>query len=423
MNAIKRPFVVLSSLLLISGTDAENWSQFRGPNSQGCSSQTGVPLTWTASENIAWKTPLPGEGWSSPIVWEDSVFVTTATDGGETCRMVALARKTGKILWDVEVLKQKLSRKEGRNTYATPTPATNGERVYACFHDGSFAALDFSGKVVWTNRSYPFYSQHGLGSSPIIHGDLLIMARDGSNEGEEKGLGWQRPWDRGFVVALDTRTGKERWKTGRGSSRISHGVPSIYTPPNGKAQLVSEAGDVVQGFEVLTGERLWSSEVIGEGKVPSAVLGGDLVFTSGGWGGRESIKAFRIGMKGDCGTNNLVWERKGIMPKVPSMLHVEGLLFAITDSGSLSCLEARTGETIWKDRLAGSFSASPIAAEGRIYFVADNGETTVIAAAREFRVLAKNPIEEKVQASLAVAPGQILIRGERHLFAIGRKVE
>ena len=128
-------------------------------------------------------------------------------------------------------------------------------------------AVDYQGAVVWTNRSYPFYSQHGLGTSPIIHGDLLIMARDGSNEGPDKGLGWQHPWDQAFILALDARTGKERWKARRGLSRLSHGLPTVYSAPDGQVQVVSEAGDVVQGFDLKTGERLWSSQVIGEGKV------------------------------------------------------------------------------------------------------------------------------------------------------------
>ncbi len=408
------------TLLLCAGAQAENWPQFRGPNSQGRSAETGVPITWTAADNVAWKTPLPGEGWSSPIVWQQSVFVTAATEDGRSCRVLALDRKDGKILWDVEAFKQSTGRKEGRNTYATPTPATDGERVYACFHDGSFVALDFDGKIVWTNRSYPFYSQHGLGSSPVLWGDLLIMARDGSNEGEDKGLGWQQPWDRAYVIALDAKTGKERWKAARGLSRLSHGVPAIWTPPNGKAQVVSEAGDVVQGFDALTGERLWSSQVIGEGKVPSTVIGGDLVFTAGGWGGRESIKAFRLGGQGDCGTNNLVWEQKGFMPKVPSLLYLQGLLFTITDVGVASCLKADTGEICWKERLAGNFSASPAYADGRIYLVADNGETTVIEAKPEFKIVAKNPLGEKVQASPAISQGRIFIRTEKHLFAIGK---
>jgi outer membrane protein assembly factor BamB len=405
--------------LVLAHANAENWPEFRGPNSQGRSSERGVPLACTASENIAWKTPLPGESWSSPVVWQDTLFVTTATDEGKSCHVLALDRKTGKILWDQEVFQQSLGHKEGRNTYATSTPATDGERVYTCFFDGSFAALDFTGHLVWTNRSYPFYGQHGLGTSPILHSDLLIMARDGSSSGEDKGLGWQRPWDQAVLIALDTRSGKERWKGRRGLSRISHCVPTIWTAPDGLARVISEAGDVVQGFDVRTGERHWSSQVIGEGKVPSTVIGGGMVFTAGGWGGRESIKAFKLEGQGELGTNNLIWEQKGIMPKVPSMLYLEGLLFAITDTGTASCIKADTGAILWKEKLPGNYSASPVAMEGRIYFTSDIGETTVVGAGPEFRVLARNPIGEKVQASLAMSQGQIFIRTERNLFAIG----
>jgi outer membrane protein assembly factor BamB len=397
---------------------AENWPQFRGPTAQGNSAETGLPLRWSATENVGWMTPLPGESSSSPIVWADHVFVTTATDNGESCRVLAIDRLSGRILWNQEVFKQVPRRKEGRNTYATPTPATDGERVYACFYDGGFAALDFLGGIVWTNRSYPFYSQHGLGSSPILHRDLLIMARDGSGEGEKKELGWQKPWDQAFILALDTQTGRERWKARRGLSRISHGVP-VVCDHAGKLQLVSEAGDVVQGFDLETGERLWSSEVVGEGKVPSTVVGEGLVFTAGGWGGRESIKAFRLGAVGDSKANDPVWEQRRGMPKVPSMLYLKPHLFATTDGGIATCLRAATGEILWQERLGGNFSASPVSAEGRIYFVSDEGETIVIAAGPEFKVLARNPLGEKVQASPAISQGQIFIRTEKHLFCIG----
>ena len=406
-------------LVLTRGSSlAENWPQFRGPGGQGVATEKNLPLKWSATENVAWKTALPGESWSSPVVWGDHVFVTTATDGGESCRVVSLERKTGRILWNEEAFKQVPRRKEGRNTYATPTLATDGEQVYACFGDGSFAALNFAGDMVWTNRDYKFYGQHGLGSSPILYRGLLIMARDGSNEGEDKKLGWQTPWDQSRVIALDAKTGKERWQGKRGLSRISHGVPVIWEH-DGKAEVVSEAGDVVQGFDAQTGERLWSSEVIGEGKVPSTVIGDGLVFTAGGWGGKETIKAFKLGGKGDQKEAQLVWEQKKGMPKVPSMLYVKPHLFAITDGGVATCMKADTGELVWQERVGGNFSATPVTAEGRIYFLGDNGETTVIEAGPEFKVLAKNPLSEKVQASMAVSQAQLFIRTEKTLFCVG----
>ena len=399
---------------------AENWPQFRGPTGQCISSETGLPAKWSATENVAWKTPIPGESWSSPIAWGDRVFVTTATEGGASCRVLSLERKNGNILWNKEVFQQVPPNKEGRNTYATPTAATDGERVYACFADGSFAALNFAGEVLWTNRGYPFYSKHGLATSPILHRGMLIMARDGSNEGEDKGLGWHKPWDQAFILALDNRSGKERWKSLRGSSRISHCVPTFWEH-DGKVEIVSEAGDVVQGFDAQTGERLWSNEVIGEGKVPSTVIGEGLVFTAGGWGGKESIKAFCLGGKGDLKETQLVWQQKKGMPNVPSLLYGKPFLFAITDNGLASCLKAATGEIVWQERLGGNFSASPVFAEGRVYFLGDNGETTVVEAGPEFKVLARNPLGEKVQASMAVSQGQFFIRTERNLICIGLK--
>jgi outer membrane protein assembly factor BamB len=414
-----RKLVLGIPILLLAGSElqAENWPQFRGPTAQGTSTETNVPLWWTATENVAWRTPIPGESWSSPIVWVDRVFVTTATEGGISCRVLALDRVTGSILWNKEVFRQQRRRKEVRNTYATPTPATDGARVYACFGDGSFVALNFAGEVVWTNRDYPFYSQHGLGTSPILHAGLLIMARDGSSEGEDKSLGWQKPWDQSFILALDAQTGKERWRARRGLSRISHGVPALWEQ-DGKVRIVSEAGDVVQGFDAQTGERLWSSEVIGEGKVPSTVIGEGLVFTAGGWGGKESIKAFRLGGSGELKETRLVWQQKKGMPKVPSMLYVQPHLFAVTDGGMATCLKAATGEVVWQARLGGNFSASPLFGDGRVYFLGDSGETTVIEAGPEFKVLAMNPLGEKVQASMAISQHHCFIRTDKNLVCI-----
>jgi outer membrane protein assembly factor BamB len=321
-------------------------------------------------------------------------------------------------VWDKEVFKQALKRKEGRNTYATPTPATDGKRVYACFGDGSFVALNFDGTIAWTNRNYKFYGQHGLGTSPILYGDLLIMARDGSSEGSDAKLGWQKPWDQSYILALDTQSGQERWKAKRGLSRISHGVPTIWEH-DGQAELVSEAGDVVQGFDLKNGERLWSSEVIGEGKVPSVIVGDGMAFTSGGWGGKESIKAFRLGGRGDLKETNLAWEQKRNMPKVPSMLYLKPYLHSVNDGGIAQCLNGQNGEEVWHQRLKGNYSASPVAAAGRIYFINDEGLTTVIAAGPEYKELASNPLGEKTQASMAISNGQVFVRTEKHLWCIG----
>jgi outer membrane protein assembly factor BamB len=415
------PILVLGCVAFLPVIQAENWPGFRGPTRQGVSTETGLPLTWSATNNVAWKTAIPGEGWSSPIVWGDRVFVTTATEEGASCRALALDRSQGGLLWNTEVFTQQAGHRNRRNSYATPTPCTDGERVYAVFGDGSFAATDFAGRVVWTNRDFPFYSEHGLGTSPILHGDLLIMARDGSNESEPKSLGWQQPWDRSFLLALDTRTGARRWQTPRGLSRIAHVVPNLWTGSDGRTQVVSGAGDVVQGFDALTGERLWTSTNIGEGVVPSIVIGGDLAFTASGWGGRESIKAFRLGGRGDLGESNLVWEQRRSLPRIPSFLFLEPHLYTITEGGVAMCLEAATGRIVWQERVGGNYSASPVAADGRIYFLADDGLTTVIEAAPEFRVLARNPLDEKAQASMAVSGGRLFIRAAEQLYCIAAR--
>jgi outer membrane protein assembly factor BamB len=265
----------------------------------------------------------------------------------------------------------------------------------------------------------PFYGEHGLGTSPILWDDLLIMARDGSSDGPDKKLGWQIPWDQSFVVALDKATGKVRWKSGRGLSRISHVCPNVWTGPDGQVQVVSGAGDVVQGFDARTGRRIWNSKNIGEGVVPSIVLGDNLVFTASGWSGRESIKAFRIGSAGDLGETNLVWEQRKGMPHIPSFLLLKPYLFTISEGGIAMCVKAETGEIVWQERIGGNFSASPVSAEGRIYLLSDEGETTVIEAGPQFKVLERNPLQEKAQASIAISQQHLFIRTAGHLFCIG----
>ncbi len=284
---MKSTFAILVLLASLASAMAENWPSFRGPTRQGISMERDLPLTWSADSNIAWKTEIPGNGWSSPVVWGDRVFVTSTSDDDTKCRVICVDRKSGKITWNKEVFTQVPKRKENKNSYATPTPATDGQHVYVVFGDGSMAALTMDGAIVWTNRDVQFYSRHGLGASPLVYSNLVIMPFDGSNPigaagvypkvSDEEKLGWQIPWDKAFIAALDTKTGKRIWTAKRGMSRIAH-VSPILIDDGVKDVLVSGAGDRVQGFDPRTGAQLWSAYAQGEGVfVPGQESLGDAV--------------------------------------------------------------------------------------------------------------------------------------------------
>ena len=423
------PALLLVWLAASAPAFGENWPRFRGPTGQGLSTEKNLPVHWTAASNIAWKTAIPGEGWSSPIVWGDRVFVTTATDNGSQCRVLCLDRGTGQVLWGRFVCEQVPRRKESQNSFATPTPVTDGERVCAVFADGSMVALAFDGSVAWTNHEVKFYSRHGLGASPIIYRHLLIMPFDGSNPVDKPGqypnntpeerLGWQIPWDKSFIAALDMKTGKRVWTGKRGLSRIAHPTP-IVIPVDGRDQLISNAGDVVQGFDPLTGERIWTARNQGEGLVPSPVAGRGLLFASSGFE-KTTLRAFRLGGQGDVTGTHLAWEQNKGCPTRPSLLFVEPYVYGLGDGGILTCYQPETGEVVWQERVGGNFSASPVYADGKAYFLSESGETTVAVLNPEFKVLAKNPLKEKCQASMAVSQGRLFIRTAKHLYCIGKE--
>src|SRR5688500_1954903 len=277
------PRILLTLALVSVNLCAENWPFWRGPSRQGISKETGLPLHWSAESNVVWKAVVPGEAWSSPIVFGDQVFVTTTTESGVNCHVLCFDRKTGKLQWNKKLFEQTPRKKEQRNSYATPTPATDGERVYAVFGDGSVVAVSANnGDVLWEHREVKFYSQHGLGASPILHGDLLIMPFDHSSTGENKRLGWQIPWDQSFLLAFDKKTGAVRWKAMRGQSRIAPVTPNIMRIGD-REILASGAGDVVQGFNLEHGERLWSIYSQGEGVVPSIVIGDGRIYSVSGF--------------------------------------------------------------------------------------------------------------------------------------------
>ena len=417
MVAVSGPSVVL----------AENWPQFRGPSGQGTSTETNLPVKWSATENVAWKTPIPGEGWSSPIVWGDRVFVTAATDDGVSCHVMCLSRADGKVLWDREVFEQANERKQEKNSLATPTPVTDGRRVYAFFGGGGAAAVDFDGKVVWTNTDNKFYSQHGLGASPILYKDLLLMPWDHSIRpaaGVDAKIGWQIKWDQSYVWALDKNTGKERYKAMRKQSRIAHMTPAIVEV-DGKPQLVSAAGDVINAFDPDTGKPIWSVSTGGEGVTPSPVFGDGVVYSSSGFPTGvpyAAIRAHRMGGTGDVSERNLLWEQKKGVPMLPSFVLANGVLFMVKENGIAQAVDAKTGDVVWTERVEGTYSASPVVAEGRVYFLNEQGSTTVIEAAREYKEIATNTLNDgPCQASPAVSQGQIFIRTAKNLYCIGKR--
>ncbi len=409
--------LVVAGLCTSPGAWAENWPCFRGPTGQGISLEKAIPIQWDATLGIAWKQSVPGEGVSSPIVFGDRVFITTATEDGVSLRVLAFDRSDGHIVWNKEVIRQKPGHKSRQNSYATSTPATDGDQIYVAACDGRIIGLTMEGEVAWINDEFDYYSEHGLSVSPVLYDDLVIMAFDWSSPGPDKKVGWQVPWDKSFILALDKRTGHKRWEGKRGSSRIAHVVPLVVSV-GGNDQLVSGAGDVIQGFDLRTGERLWTVSSPGEGVVPSIVSGDGLVFATSGFG-ESAIRAVRPDGHGDATRTHLVWKSGDDVPKVPSMLYVSPYLYLITESGVVKCLQGKTGDVLWKQRLRGKFSASPVWADGKIYFLSEKGTMTVIQDGSEFKVLAESELNEACYASPAISRGHLFIRSDKNLVCIG----
>ena len=422
---MKTLIALLTLALLALPAAAENWPRFRGPTGQGVSTETGVPTTWSATENVAWKVAIPGRGWSSPVVWGDRVFVTTAADDGASLHLVCLDRKTGAAAWDKEVCRQKVDNKSPQNSFATATPVTDGQRVYVLAFDGALAAVGMDGSIAWTNRDFKYYSQHGLAVSPILWNDLVIVPFDWSSRGPEKFVGWQKPWDESVVMAYDKNTGQIRWQTKRKASRIAHAVPQV-AKVDGKDQLISSAGNVVQGFDPASGAPIWTVTSLGEGVVPSPVVGHGLVFSTTGFTsttpglGPPTIRTVRLGGKGDCTQTHIAWEQPKGVPMICSMLYMKPYLYVVNEQGAARCLKAETGEIAGEAKLRGPFSASPVWAEGHIYFLSEKGETTVVEAGPELKEVARNALGEKCCASPAISQKQIFIRTEGNLYCIGK---
>ena len=381
----------------------QSWPGFRGPNGQGSSEVRDLPLTWSETENVRWKVPIPGNGWSSPVVQEDRVWLTAATDEGRSLRAISVDFHSGALLQNIEIFHMDVPAEVNpKNSPASPTPVLEDDRIYV--HYGAFgtACLTQSGKIVWKTKLEYDNGQHGPGGSPVLYGDLLIVSCDGR--------------DVQYVVALDKRTGKVRWKKRRKGYQ-AYTTPLIVHLKDGD-QVVSPGAFCAIAYEPGTGREIWQV-CYGDGfsNVPSPVYGNGIVYICTGFQ-QPSLLAVRVDGRGDVTKSHVAWTLKRGVPLTPSPLLVGGELYLVNDSGIASCLDALTGEEHWRVRLGSNHSASPVYAAGRIYFLSEEGESVVIAPGRQFRKLATNRIDGRTLASMAVSQNSILIRSQTHLYRL-----
>ncbi|MEQ8785829.1 MAG: PQQ-binding-like beta-propeller repeat protein [Pirellulaceae bacterium] len=405
---------------------AENWSGWRGPRGDGSSLEKDLPTSWdgTTGENIRWKVEIPGEGHSSPVVWDDRLFLTSCLPDRQQRVLLCLDRESGETLWTQTVLESQLETKHNLNSHASATPATDGELVFVSFLeiDGHtipapnvgrerpvtpgeivVAAYDFDGKLHWKSKVGEFISAHGFCSNPVLHEGLVIL--NGDHDGDS------------YLVALDRDTGKQRWRVKR-----EHGIRSYATPIirdlAGRTQMVLSGSQSVVSYNPKTGESYWSMEGPTEQFVASMVDDGKYVYLTAGFP-EHHIVAIRPDGEGDITDSHIVWREKRGAAYVPSPIIVGPYLVLVSDDGIGSCFEAATGERHWMARIGTRFSASPVAADGLVYFVADQGVTTVLRAGPEFERIADCPLGEVVSSSPAISQGCLYIRGHEHLFCIG----
>ena len=392
------------------GTD--RWPQFRGPEADGHSPAVGLPLVWNERENIAWKTPIHDRGWSSPVVWDDHVWVTTATEDGHRMFAVCLDRATGRILHDVKVFDTEKPEPISKlNSYASPTPAIAAGRIYVHYGTYGTACLDTkTAAILWTRRDLNCDHHEGPGSSPMLFGDLLIVHVDGR--------------DVQYVVAMDKTTGKTVWKSPRSVdySRFPRNIRKAFCTPiviniDGKPQLVSPAAKAVMGYDARTGEELWKVRYNGWSVAPRPLFGQGLLFVVTDYE-RPELWAIRTGGRGDVTDSHVAWKIRKGMPATPAPLLVDGLLTMVTDNGVGVCVEAKTGEIVWRERLGGNYLASPIYADGRLYFFNQQAVTTVLAPGRQYKVLAVNALDGELKASPAVAGKAIFLRTLTHVYRV-----
>jgi outer membrane protein assembly factor BamB len=429
-------FVVFLSLTTVGF--AANWPQWRGPDGSGISNEKNLPAEWTPGKNIKWKTPIEGRGHSSPIVWGNRIFLTTAIEGElvpgakavkhmdgdkefihpdsvgadhkHTFKVMALDRNSGKILWESVAWEgTPYDNRHRKSSYAASTPATDGKLVYAFFGTEGLYAYDYNGKLAWKAQLGNLGTVGmGTGTSPILFENFVIVQCD-----EENGAS-------SFIVALNKQTGKEVWRTPR-KVQVSWSTPILVHTAK-RAELITSGTEFVISYDPATGKELWRHKGVESNAIPSPVANHDMAFVVAGFPAKIAM-AIKLGGNGDLtGTPNVPWTYAKGTAYVPSPILYGDYLYLTTDRGILTCIDAKTGEVKYEGGripIPATFTASPVAFEGKILMTSEDGDTFIVKAGPAHQIIGVNSIGEAVYASPAIADGRIFIRGEKNLYCIG----
>lgn len=410
-------------MVLISAVAARgDWPQFRGPSGDGLVTDSpGLPLHWSETQNVRWKTAIPHRGWSSPVVMDGRLWLTTATLEGHDFFVLCIDAESGRILRDEKVFHSDDPEPLGNdmNGYASPTPVIEPGRVYVHFGSYGTACLDtITGEMLWQRRDLPCRHFRGPGSSLILFENLLIVTMDGV--------------DVQYLVALDKATGRTVWKTDRtaewndldaeGKPRDEGDLRKAYSTPlvvevNGAQQMLSVGAKAVYGYDPASGRELWNIPTRGFSGAAGPVYGRGIAYMISGFG-RTELLAIRLDGKGQTPEPHVIWDTSSGMPRTPSPLLIDDLIFTVSDTGTVMCLDAATGERIWRNRAPGHHAASPLCADGRIYCFNQDGKTTVFKAARQYEMLATNTLDGGFMASPAVSGKALFLRTKTHLYRI-----
>ncbi len=408
--------VSLAAVAWGANGDSANWPQFRGPDGQGHALTTGVPTAWSETENVAWKTPIHDRGWSSPVVWGDQVWLTTATAEGKRLFAICVDLKTGKVLRDLELFDvENPTDIQQYNSYASPTPVIEQGRVYITFGSAGTACLDTkSGDVLWQRRDLPCNHFRGAGSSPILVDNLLIMHFDG--------------YDYQYVVALDKHTSKTVWKKDRdvdygtsdGDLKKAFSTPLLINA-GGRRQLISPFSKWTISYDPLTGDEFWRLHYNSFSSTARPVfapdIAGGLVFLNTGFGKADLLAVHPDG-SGDISATAVAWKATKSIGSKPSVILVDGLIYSVHDSGTIVCLDAANGKEVWSHRLKGEYSGSPILADGHLYFCNHDGLTTILKPGRKYEELATNKLDDGCMASPVAVDHSLIIRTKQALYRI-----